>query len=165
MEGDRLGGLPKSGRHSSGGQGVVYDIGLADYIRRNGIDKQALLDGFAIQKEPEKTRKEAVQLRWGYRRRADLTNEELADIVDMYRHGAKIKHIAGKFNIRSETVNKILDSADVARRRKPTRRVDKKAAIDMLLAGASAAKVAEVLECAEHTILEYRRELKDTGRL
>ena len=144
---------------------MVYSIKMADYIRRRGIDRQALLDGYPIQKEPERTRKETVQSRWGYRRRADLSNEELATVVDMYRRGAKLKHIAGKFNIRVEAVNKILDSADIARRRKPTRRVDKKRAVEMLLAGAPAAKVAEVLECAEHTILEYRRELRDTGRL
>ena len=144
---------------------MVYSIKMADYIRRRGIDRQALLDGYPIQKEPERTRKETVQSRWGYRRRADLSNDELATVVDMYRRGAKLKHIAGKFNIRVETVNKVLDSADIARRRKPTRRVDKKRAVEMLQAGAPAAKVAEVLECAEHTILEYRRELKDTGRL
>ena len=144
---------------------MVYSIKMADYIRRRGIDRQALLDGYPIKKEPERTRKETVQSRWGYRRRADLSNDELATVVDMYRRGAKLKHIAGKFNIRVETVNKVLDSADIASRRKPTRRVDKKRAVEMLQAGAPAAKVAEVLECAEHTILEYRRELKDTGRL
>ena len=145
---------------------MVYSIELAAYISRHGMDRQAFLDGFPIQKEPEQTRKQTIHARQGgYRQRKDLSNDELATVVDMYRRGAKLKHIAGKFNIRVETVNKILDSADIARRRKPTRRVDKTRAVEMLQAGAPAAKVAEVLECAEHTILEYRRELRDTGRL
>lgn len=143
---------------------MVYSMELASYISRHGMDRQAFLDAFPIQKEPEKTRKQTATARSGYRQRTDLSNDELATVVDMYRKGAKIRNIAGKFNVRQETVNKILNLADVARRRKPTRRVNKSAAVEMLLAGMSVPKVAEVLECSEHTISEYRRELIQAGR-
>lgn len=161
-----LKGLHRTERHNSEGEGMVYDLKMAEYIDAHGIDRQALLDGYPIEKEPEKQRKEAVKKRSGrYRQRGDLSNNELDEIVEMYRRGAKIKHIAAKFELRDEAVNKTLNSANVARRRKPTVRVDRAKAIEMLLNGTSAKKVATTLNCALNTVRDYQRELKDLGRL
>ena len=141
----------------------TYDPNLAAYISRKGWDRQQFLDAFPFQKEEPKPK--PVTCKHGYRAPSGLCESEIAELCDMYRKGVPIKGIAERFDMRIESVNKVLNAANVSRTRKQTRRIDHERATSLLMAGVKYAKVAELLGCSEHAMRMRWRELIERGMI